>query len=79
MVGTALGTAQISEVSLGRVTPGMVFVDDLRTSVGALLVPKGFEVTTIFLERLRNFGPSILQERVRVTHISARSESTPVT
>jgi|SRR5882672_8292352 len=55
-----------SEVSVGRVMPGMVFMDDLRTSVGTLLVPKGFEVTETFLERMRNFGSGILQERVRV-------------
>ena len=41
-------------------------MDDLRTSVGTLLVPKGFEVTETFLERMRNFGSGILQERVRV-------------
>jgi response regulator RpfG family c-di-GMP phosphodiesterase len=68
MVGAALGTEVISEVSVGRVTTGMVFMDDLRTSVGTLLVPKGFEVTETFLERMRNFGPGILQERVRVTN-----------
>ena len=45
----------------------MVFIDDLRTSVGTVLVPKGFEVTEAFLERVRNFGPGILQERVRVS------------
>jgi len=44
-----------------------VFIDDLRTSVGTVLVPKGFEVTEAFLERMRNFGPGILQERVRVS------------
>jgi hypothetical protein len=44
----------------------MVFVDDLYTQVGTLLVPKGFEVTEAFLERARNFGPGILQEKVRV-------------
>jgi hypothetical protein len=44
----------------------MVFVDDLYTHVGTLLVPKGFEVTEAFLERARNFGPGILQEKVRV-------------
>ena len=78
MVGATLGTQQVSEVCVGRVTPGMIFADDLRTSVGALLVPKGFEVTETFLERLRNFGPSILQERVRVTQVSARAEAAPV-
>jgi response regulator RpfG family c-di-GMP phosphodiesterase len=66
MVGAESGTLQISEVCVGRVTPGMVFMDDLRTSVGTLLVPKGFEVTEAFLERMRNFGPGILQEKVRV-------------
>lgn len=66
MVGAALENPEISEVCVGRVTPGMVFMDDLRTSVGTLLVPKGFEVTETFLERMRNFGPGILQERVRV-------------
>ena len=67
MVGVAAGTATVSEVSVSRVTPGMVFMEDLRTSVGALLVPKGFEVTETFLERMRNFAPGILQETVRVT------------
>lgn len=65
MVG-ATGTQEIREVPVGRVTPGMVFMDELRTPIGALLVPKGFEVTEAFLERTRNFAPGILQEKVRV-------------
>jgi response regulator RpfG family c-di-GMP phosphodiesterase len=66
MIGAVIGTQEISEMTVGRVTPGMVFLDDLRTPVGTLLVPKGFEVTETFLERVRNFGPGILQEKVRV-------------
>ena len=66
MVGAATGSEEISEVCVGRVAAGMVFMDDLRTSVGTVLVPKGFEVTETFLERMRNFGPGILQEKVRV-------------
>jgi response regulator RpfG family c-di-GMP phosphodiesterase len=66
IVGAGAGTAKVSEVLIGRLTPGMVFMDDLRTAVGALLVPKGFEVTEIFLERARNFGPAMLQEKIRV-------------
>jgi response regulator RpfG family c-di-GMP phosphodiesterase len=66
MVGAVAGTAKVTEVLVGRLTPGMVFMDDLRTAVGALLVPKGFEVTEIFLERVRNFGPAMLQEKIRV-------------
>ena len=66
MVGAAGGAEMISEVCVGRVTAGMVFMEDLRTPVGTVLVPKGFEVTEAFLERMRNFGPGILQEKVRV-------------
>jgi response regulator RpfG family c-di-GMP phosphodiesterase len=70
LVGAAVATQEISEVCVGRVTPGMVFMDDLRTSVGTVLVPRGFEVTETFLERMRNFGPGILQEKVRVAGVS---------
>jgi hypothetical protein len=66
MVGVVTGAEEISEVCVGRLAAGMAFMDDLRTSVGTVLVPKGFEVTETFLERMRNFGPGILQERVRV-------------
>jgi len=75
MVGATVGTLEVSEVAVGRVTPGMVFIDDLRTSVGTVLVPKGFEVTEAFLERVRNFGPGILQERVRVSGAANRVHS----
>jgi hypothetical protein len=66
LVGLAAGTPEVKEVPVGRLTPGMVFMDDLYTQIGTLLVPKGFEVTETFLERARNFGPGILQEKVRV-------------
>lgn len=66
LVGALLSAQELCEVTVGDVIPGMVFMDDLRTNVGTLLVPKGFEVTETFLERVRNFGPGILQERVRV-------------
>jgi CheY-like chemotaxis protein len=66
LVGAAVAPHELCEVTVGRVRPGMIFVDDLYTHVGTLLVPKGFEVTEAFLERARNFGPGILQEKVRV-------------
>jgi len=62
----------VSELSVGRVRPGMVFMDDLHTPVGTLLVPKGFEVTEAFLERMQNFGPSILEGKVRM-RVAAKS------
>jgi response regulator RpfG family c-di-GMP phosphodiesterase len=66
LVGASVGAQDQSEVVVGDLVPGMVFMNDLLTPVGTLLVPKGFEVTVTFLERVRNFGPGILQERVRV-------------
>jgi len=66
LVGAAVAPQELCEMTVDRVRPGMVFVDDLYTHVGTLLVPKGFEVTEAFLERARNFGPGILQEKVRV-------------
>jgi len=66
LVGLAVGAPEVREVPVGRLTSGMVFMDDLYTHVGTLLVPKGFEVTEAFLERARNFGPGILQDKVRV-------------
>ena len=66
LVSLAAGVPEVKEVPVGRLTPGMVFMDDLYTQIGTLLVPKGFEVTETFLERARNFGPGILQEKVRV-------------
>jgi response regulator RpfG family c-di-GMP phosphodiesterase len=72
LVGEAVGPQQVSEITVSRLTPGMVFLDELRTSIGTLLVPKGFEVTETFLERARNFGPGILQETVRVMAAAKR-------
>jgi response regulator RpfG family c-di-GMP phosphodiesterase len=66
LVGLAADTPEVREVPVARLTAGMVFMDDFYTHVGTLLVPKGFEVTEAFLERARNFGAGILQEKVRV-------------
>jgi CheY-like chemotaxis protein len=68
LVGLGAGTPEpeVKEIAVGRLTSGMVFMDDLRTPAGTLLVPRGFEVTETFLERARNFGDGIQYERVRV-------------
>jgi response regulator RpfG family c-di-GMP phosphodiesterase len=66
LVGANSSAQEIRELPLRVVTPGMVFLDDLRTHMGTLLVPKGFEVTETFLERMRNFGSGMLTEKVRV-------------
>ena len=75
--GAARGTQEIREVAVGRVKPGMIILDDLRTHIGTLLVPKGFEVTDAFLEGMRNFGPDILAEKVRVSVMTAPADAAP--
>jgi CheY-like chemotaxis protein len=57
---------ETGEVLLRSVQPGMVIMQDVRTEMGTLLVPRGFEVTGVFLERIRHFGPDLLNEKVKV-------------
>lgn len=65
-VGAATGTSEILRMPLHMVKPGMIIMQDVRTHLGTLLIARGFEVSPPFLERLRNFGASILSEEVRV-------------
>ena len=55
---------QIGQMSAIAVT----LMDDLRTDLGTLLVPHGYEISLSFIDRIRNFGPGMLEERVRVRH-----------
>jgi len=66
LIGVASGTTELREMPLRHVQPGMTIMDDLRTHTGTLLVPRGFEITRTFLERLQNYGASILDEKVKV-------------
>jgi response regulator RpfG family c-di-GMP phosphodiesterase len=56
----------VREVPLRAVLPGMQILQDVRTEMGTLLIPRGFEVTSAFLERIRHFGPDILNEKIKV-------------
>jgi len=58
--------AGVREVFLSVLCVGMVFVDDVKTNTGTLLVARGFEVTQGFLERARNFKPGTVKEPLRV-------------
>ena len=57
---------QLREIRLCEVLPGMILLDDVRTDLGTLLVSRGYEISQSFVERMRNFGPGLLEERVRV-------------
>ena len=58
-VGTRTGLAEVREMELKLVRPGMTILQDVRTHMGTLLVPRGFEVTNRFLERIGNLGASL--------------------
>lgn len=66
MVGASASTDEIRELPLRKVSAGMIIMQDLRTHMGTLLVPRGFEVSETFLQRLYNFGSAILDEKVKV-------------
>lgn len=65
-VGGRSAETEVLEMPLRQAQVGMVILQDIRTYSGTLLVPKGFEVTATFLERVPHFGPDLLAERVRV-------------
>lgn len=56
----------IREVLLSVLCAGMVFVDDVKSRTGTLLVARGFEVTPSFLERVRNLPAGTIKEPLRV-------------
>ncbi len=74
-VGAGCGKDEAREMALKTVRPGMVIMQDVRTHLGTLLVPRGFEVTQLFLERIGNFGPELLAEIVRVVIPAAKPVS----
>jgi response regulator RpfG family c-di-GMP phosphodiesterase len=57
---------EIIEVPVGALLAGMVLAEDLTTRSGVLLVARGYEVTSTFIERIRNYKPGSLRDSVRV-------------
>lgn len=73
VVGMLVSTAQqgrershVIEVSIMGLLPGMVLADDMRTSTDLLLMARGFEITSMFIERVRNFRAGTVAEPIRV-------------
>lgn len=63
----------ILEISLSAVTPGMTILDEVRTQQGMTVVPKGFEVSRSFLDRISHLAPELLAGRVRVRAASGEA------
>ena len=49
-------TMQLRKVSTARLTTGMIPQQEIRTKSGALMVPKGQEITPALLIKLENFS-----------------------
>ncbi len=64
--GETLRDQVVREVPLSALKPGMIFAADVKLTAGALLVARGFEVTSSFLERLHNFRPGSVREPLKV-------------
>ena len=65
-VSAEQNVGELRMVALHSVTPGMIIVQDVRTHAGTLVVPPGFEVTEVFLQRARTFDIELLNRSVRV-------------
>ncbi len=64
--GGDAATADVREVPLAAIEIGMVLADELRTSNGTLLVPRGYKATGSFVEHCRNMRRGTVSEPVRV-------------
>ena len=63
------------EVQFHEITPQMIFVEDVRTMTGMLLVSRGQEVSRALIERLNNFSRGFgIQEPIRVI-VPAKGET----
>lgn len=72
-IGAGAAENEVRQIQLRMVRAGMTIMDDLRSEFGVLLVPRGFEVTESFCERMRNFSAAMLNEGVRVTIRNSRA------
>lgn len=68
---------EIRELPLHAVQDGMVFLEDVHTKTGALLVARGFVVTPSFLERTRHFAKDLVPGNLRVMACLAEAEDLP--
>lgn len=58
--------AGIVETPLQRLRPGMVLAQDVRSSTGTLLIPRGYRVNAALCDRISNFPSTVQKSTVRV-------------
>jgi response regulator RpfG family c-di-GMP phosphodiesterase len=57
---------RVFEIPLSGLQPGMVLAEDIQTNGGMLVVTRGYEVTTAFIERIRNYRTGTLKSSLRI-------------
>jgi response regulator RpfG family c-di-GMP phosphodiesterase len=62
---------KVLEIPLRDATPGMRLRQEIRTQLGALLVPIGIEISARLIDRISQVAPALLDQRVKVTVPSA--------
>lgn len=64
--GTPSKAELIRELPVSALRAGMTLAEDVKLSSGTLLVARGYEITSGFIERVNNFRPGTVREPVRV-------------
>jgi response regulator RpfG family c-di-GMP phosphodiesterase len=57
---------EVRVLQISGIREGMILAEDLKMANGTLIAPRGYEVTTSFVERARNFRPGYVKGPIRV-------------
>ncbi len=66
VIGIKLSENKIVELPIEELKPGMILADDILLNTGIPLVTRGFEVNETFIEKIRNYEPGLINNRIRV-------------
>lgn len=75
--GIAGSDLVVQELSARQLRVGMILDEDLYTTTGQKLVPKGYQITATFVERIKNFQPGIIREPVRALMPQVQPQAQP--
>jgi hypothetical protein len=74
MASGANAFTEMREIGLREVASGMVLAEDLRSTTGVLLAPRGLTVTDVLVSRFRNFREGTVREPIRVLVAGQRGD-----
>jgi hypothetical protein len=67
------GGGEVQEVAAGELTPGVFVAEDIHTSDGILIVPRGVQMTRNVIAHIRKFNGNLKKKTVRVSARPAES------